>query len=401
MAIKSVENFYSEKAKDMVASEVKDLLEAAKSEDIISLAGGLPHPRTFPSDLVKNISCKILEEKGAETLQYGTTMGFKGLREEIAKRYRNKFNTDIEPDSIMITAGSQQGLFLIGRAFLESGDDLVVEAPTYLAALTAFENFSPNYIEVPLDEDGMKIDILKQKLENGINPKFVYTVPTFQNPAGVTMEEENRRRLMELSRKYDFLVIEDGPYNELRYKGERINPIISYDNEKRTIFLGTFSKILAPGFRLGWIMGDRRFLEKLEVIKQSLDICSNVFSQHIAYEYMKTGKIDEQIKKIIRFYEPKQQVLLESLEDYMPDNVDWTTPEGGMFSWVTLPENIDAKAMLNEALEEGVAYVSGHAFYATSPVKNSLRLNFTFVEEEEIREGVRKLAKVVENRLAS
>ena len=369
------EKYFSDTANELEASEIREILSVVKSGDIISMAGGMPNPKSFPVDMIDELTSKALNEKGTEMLQYGTTMGYEGLREQISERMKNKYNVDLGTEQIMITAGSQQGLFLLGRAFVNEGEDVAVGAPTYLAALTAFKNFKPNYVNIPLDENGMDVDALEKKLENGMDPKFVYVIPTFQNPTGVTMNEERREKLVNLAEEHDFLIMEDGPYNELRYEGDDVDPIISYDNAGRTIFLGTFSKIFAPGFRLGWVAGDEGFIRKMEIIKQSLDLCTNVVSQYIAYEYMKTGKIDEQIEKIKDLYKPKQKVLIDSLEEYMPSGIEWTVPKGGMFSWVTLPEEFDTEEMFDEAIDNDVAYVPGHAFYANNPKKNTMRLN--------------------------
>ena len=395
------EKYYSDTARNMEASEIREILSVVKSGDIISMAGGMPNPDSFPVEMIDDLTSKALNEKGPEMLQYGTTMGYEGLREQISKRMKNKYGADIGTNQIMITAGSQQGLFLLARAFVDEGDDVVVGAPTYLAALTAFKNFNPNYVDIPLDSNGMDIDVLEEKLENGLNPKYLYTIPTFQNPTGVTMNKERRKKLLDLSKEHDFLIMEDGPYNELRYEGEDVDPIISMDDSGRTIFLGTFSKVFAPGFRIGWIAGDEDFIRKMEIIKQSLDLCTNVVSQHIAYEYMKTGKIDQQIEKIKELYKPKQKVLIDSLEEYMPGGVEWTIPKGGMFSWVTLPEGLDTEAMFDEAIDNNVAYVPGHAFYANNPKKNTMRLNYTYVEDKKIEEGVKRLAETIENNMKS
>ncbi len=393
------EKYFSDTANELEASEIREILSVVKSGDIISMAGGMPNPESFPVDMIDELTSKALDEKGTEMLQYGTTMGYEGLREQISERMKNKYNVDLGTEQIMITAGSQQGLFLLGRAFVNEGEDVAVGAPTYLAALTAFKNFKPNYVNIPLDENGMDVDALEKKLENGMDPKFVYVIPTFQNPTGVTMNEERREKLVNLAEEHDFLIMEDGPYNELRYEGDDVDPIISYDNSGRTIFLGTFSKIFAPGFRLGWVAGDEGFIRKMEIIKQSLDLCTNVVSQYIAYEYMKTGKIDEQIEKIKDLYKPKQKVLIDSLEEYMPSGIEWTVPKGGMFSWVTLPEEFDTEEMFDEAVDNNVAYVPGHAFYANNPKKNTMRLNYTYVEDEQIEEGVKRIAKTIKDNM--
>ncbi len=301
---------------------------------------------------------------------------------------------------IMMVAGSQQALDLVGRTFINPGDLVVVEGPTYLAAINAFKYYEPEFISIPMDHDGMRVDILEEKLRElkaqGKKVKFVYTVSTFQNPMGVTMSVERRERLVELAREYDFLIVEDGPYSELRYSGEPVPPIKHFDHEGRVIYLGTFSKILAPGFRLGWVAAHPHFIRKMEIAKQAVDLCTNTLAQVIAWKYVEDGYLDRHIPRIVEFYRPRRDAMLEALEEYMPEGVEWTKPDGGMFIWVTLPEGIDTKLMMEKAVAKGVAYVPGEAFFAHRDVKNTMRLNFTYVPEEKIREGVKRLAEVIE-----
>ena len=392
------ENRFSKKAKKITASEIREILKIVKNGNVISMAGGLPNPKTFPVKTVNRLASKALEEEGSGMLQYGTTMGNEELRKKIAHRINKKFNTSLDLEQILITAGSQQGLFLMGRAFIDESDKVVVSGPTYLAALTAFNNFSPKYVEIPLDENGMKTDLLEERLKEGLNIKYAYTVPTFQNPTGVTMSASRRKELLRLAEKYDFLVIEDSPYNELRYQGSEINPIISMKSD-RVLFLGTFSKILAPGFRIGWVAGNKKLIRKLEIIKQSIDLCTNTFSQKIIQRYLNTGKIEEQIKKIKDIYGSKRELLLKALDEYMPEVVKWTRPKGGMFIWLTLPSEIDTENMFKKALENEIAYVPGHTFYANDEEKNTLRLNFTFVDDTDIEMGIKRLATTINNEL--
>ncbi|AIF69375.1 aminotransferase [Palaeococcus pacificus DY20341] len=393
------EAYFSEKALGMKASEIRELLKLVESSEIISLAGGLPNPETFPKDLITKLAQKAIEEHGNAALQYGTTKGYTPLRLEIAEMLRKRYGIPISKVDIMITAGSQQGLDLIGRVFINPGDIIVVEAPTYLAALQSFRYYDPQFIQIPLDDEGMRIDLLEEKLKElkaqGKKVKLVYTIPTFQNPGGVTMSKERRKRLLELASEYDFLIIEDGPYNELRYRGEEIPPIKYWDEEGRVIYLGTFSKIFAPGFRVAWIAAEPHFIRKLEIAKQGIDLCTNVFGQVIAAEYLKGGYLDKHIEKIRAFYKPKLEIMLDALEKYMPEGVKWTKPDGGMFVWVTVPEGIDTKEMFEKAVAKGVAYVPGEAFFADRGVKNTMRLNFTYVEDEKIVEGIKRLAEAL------
>ncbi|ASJ11298.1 aminotransferase [Thermococcus sp. P6] len=395
--------YFSEKAKAMKASEIRELLKLVESGDVISLAGGLPAPETFPVETIRKITAEVLTSHADKALQYGTTKGFTPLRLALAEWMKNRYAIPTSKVDIMIVAGSQQALDLIGRVFINPGDVVVVEGPTYLAALNAFKYYDPRFISIPMDDEGMKVELLEEKLEQlrreGKKVKFVYTVSTFQNPAGVTMSLERRKRLVELADEYDFLIVEDNPYSELRYSGEPIPPIKHFDDQGRVLYLGTFSKILAPGFRLGWITGSPHFIRKIEIAKQAVDLCANTFGQVIAWKYVEEGYLDEHIEEIVEFYRPRRDAMLEALEEYMPEGVRWTRPDGGMFIWVTLPEGIDTKLMAEKAIRKGVAYVPGEAFFAHREVKNTMRLNFTYVPEETIREGVKRLAQVIEDEM--
>lgn len=397
------DSFFSEKALSMKASEVRELLKLVETSDVISLAGGLPAPETFPVETIKKIAVEVLEEHADKALQYGTTKGFTPLRLALARWMEKRYEIPMSKVEIMTVAGSQQALDLIGRTFINPGDIIVVEAPTYLAAIQAFKYYDPEFVSIPLDDEGMRVDLLEEKLEElrkeGKSVKIVYTVSTFQNPAGVTMSLERRKRLIELANEYDFLIVEDGPYSELRYSGQPIPPIKHFDENGRVIYLGTFSKILAPGFRIGWIAAHPHLIRKMEIAKQSIDLCTNTFGQAIAWKYVENGYLDEHIPKIIEFYKPRRDAMLEALEEYMPEGVRWTKPEGGMFVWVTLPEGIDTKLMMERAVAKGVAYVPGEAFFVHRDRKNTMRLNFTYVPEEKIREGVKRLAETIEEEL--
>ncbi len=397
------ERYFSEKARRMKASEIRELLKLVETSDIISLAGGLPAPETFPVEQIKEITKEVLEKHADKALQYGTTKGFTPLRLALARWMEKRYGIPTSKVEIMMVAGSQQALDLAGRVFINPGDLVVVEGPTYLAALQAFKYYDPEFISIPMDHDGMRVDLLEEKLRElkaqGKKVKFVYTVSTFQNPMGVTMSVDRRKRLVELADEYDFLIVEDSPYTELRYSGDPVPPVKHFDDTGRVIYLGTFSKILAPGFRLGWIAAQPQFIRKMEIAKQSIDLCANTLAQVIAWKYVENGYLDEHIPEIVEFYKPRRDAMLEALEEYMPEGVEWTRPDGGMFIWLTLPEGINTKMMLEKAVSKGVAYVPGEAFFAHRDVKNTMRLNFTYVPEETIREGVRRLAEVIEEEI--
>jgi len=397
------EAYFSNKALGMKASEIRELLKLVEAGDVISLAGGLPAPETFPVETIKEITQDVLTNHADRALQYGTTKGFTPLRLALAGWMEKRYGIPTSKVEIMMVAGSQQALDLIGRTFINPGDLVVVEGPTYLAALNAFKYYDPEFLSIPMDHDGMIVDLLEEKLRKlaaeGRKVKFVYTVSTFQNPMGVTMSLERRKRLMELAREYDFLIVEDSPYSELRYSGELIPPIKHFDEEGRVLYLGTFSKILSPGFRLGWVAAHPHFIRKMEIAKQAVDLCANTLAQLIAWKYVEEGHLDRHIPEIVDFYKPRRDAMLEALEEYMPEGVEWTRPDGGMFIWVTLPEGIDTKAMSEKAIRRGVAYVPGEAFFAYRDVKNAMRLNFTYVSEEKIRDGVKRLAEVIDEEI--
>ncbi len=393
------ESFFSEKALGMKASEIRELLKLVETSDVISLAGGLPAPETFPVEVIKKITEDVLTNHADKALQYGTTKGFTPLRLALARWMEKRYRIPMSKVEIMMVAGSQEALDLLGRVFINPGDVVIVEAPTYLAALQAFNYYGPEFVSIPMDHDGMRVDVLRERLEElrekGKRVKLLYTVSTFQNPMGVTMSLERRKELIKLAGEYDFIIVEDNPYSELRYSGEPIPPIKHFDSEGRVIYLGTFSKILAPGLRLGWVSAHPHFIRKMEIAKQSIDLCTNTLGQAIAWKYVEEGYLDEHIPEIIEFYKPRRDAMLRALEDFMPDGVEWTKPDGGMFVWATLPEGINTKTLLEKAVSKGVAYVPGEAFFAHREVKNALRLNFTYVPEEKIREGVKRLAEVI------
>ncbi len=397
------ESFFSKKALGMKASEIRELLKLVESSDIISLAGGLPAPETFPVEMIKEISAEVLEKHSDKALQYGTTKGFTPLRLALANWMGRHYTIPMSKVEIMMVAGSQQALDLIGRTFINPGDVVAVEAPTYLAALNAFRYYEPEFLSIPMDDDGMKVDVLEEKVEDlekqGKRLKFVYTVSTFQNPAGVTMSVERRKKLVKLAKEHDFLIVEDNPYSELRYSGKPVPPVKHFDNEGRVLYLGTFSKILSPGFRLGWVAAHPHFIRKMEIAKQAIDLCANTLSQVIAWKYVEEGYLDRHIPEIIEFYRPRRNAMLEALDEYMPGDIRWTKPDGGMFVWLTLPEGMDTKLMLEKVIARGVAYVPGEAFFAHRDVKNTMRLNFTYVPEDKIREGVRRLSEVIKEEL--
>lgn len=396
---------FAERTKEMKASEVRELLKLLQVPGMISFAGGFPNPETFPTELIRKIVDDILKRDGPQALQYGITEGYPPLRESVADRM-NKKGMDVSKDNILITSGSQQVIDLMGKMFIDPGDIVVVSAPTYLAALTSFNAYQAAFESIPIDKDNMRMDLFEDKIKKlarrGRPPEIVYVLPNFHNPAGVTMPEKSRKRLIDLASDYDLIVLEDDPYSELRYSGEPIPPVKSFDDEGRVVYMGTFSKILAPGLRTGWLVADPEILRKLVIAKQSTDVCTNVLSQRIAHEYMVQGHIDSQIEKIKKIYGRKLDLMLKGLEEYAPSEIKWVRPQGGMFLWVTLPETIDSGDLLAKALKKRVAFVTGKAFFVDPrDGKNAMRLNFTHPADDMITEGLKRLGSVMNQELVS
>jgi 2-aminoadipate transaminase len=396
--IKDLAAFYSKNALNMRRSEIRELLKVTRQPDIISFAGGLPGPETFPVKDLEDIACQVLREKGALALQYGPTEGEKPFREEISKLLRRE-KTTVTADNILVTAGSQQGLDIISKVFLDPRDIVIVELPSYVGGLQAFTAYRAKMIGVPQDDEGMKMDLLEKVLERlakrGRKPKFIYVVPDFQNPSGVTMSLERRKRLLELAYHYEVPVVEDSPYRDLRYRGKTVPAIYSLDGQNHVIVLSTFSKLLSPGLRLAWIMAPVEWMDRMVVAKQAMDLCSPTYTQLMAAEYLRRGLLSSQIENIRKIYGRKLEVMLEALRKYMPKGVAWSKPEGGLFLWVKLPKKMSANDLFPKAIENKVAYVVGTAFHCNGKGQNTMRLNFSFPSEQQIDEGIQRLAKMI------
>lgn len=396
--IKDLTAFYSKNALNMKRSEIRELLKFTRQPDIISFGGGLPGPETFPVKDLEDISCQVLRERGALALQYGPTEGETSFRAEIAK-WLNREKGTIKPENILVTAGSQQGLDIIAKIFLDPKDIVILELPSYIGGLQAFTAYRAKMIGVPQDDEGMKMDLLDKTLgrlaKRGKKPKFIYVVPDFQNPSGVTMSLERRKRLLQLAYQYEVPVVEDSPYRDLRYKGEAVPHIYSLDKENQVMMLGTFSKLLAPGLRLAWIMAPVEWMDRMVVAKQSMDLCSPTYTQLMAAEYMKRGLLPKQIENIRKVYGRKLEVMLGALKRHMPKGVGWSRPEGGLFLWVKLPRKMSANALFPKAIENKVAYVVGSAFHCNGKGQNTMRLNFSYSSEDQIDVGIQRLAKVI------
>jgi len=392
---------YADRVKGMKASEIREILKVTQQPEIISFAGGLPSPDSFPIKAIQRIAVKVLKKHGKQALQYGTTEGVTALRKALIKRMK-KFGIKCKLDEIIVTTGSQQALDLIAKIFLNPGDYVVVENPTFLGALTSFNSYQARYIPIEMDEEGMLTDELEKKMvecKKQKKPvKFIYTVPTFQNPSGVTLSLERRKHLIKIAEKYKIPIVEDDPYCELRYSGKPLPPLRSLS--KNVIYTSTFSKILSPGFRLGWVIGDKKIIRKLVLAKQGADLCSNVFVQYIANEYLRSGLVDKQIKKIRRMYKRKRNIMLKALKKHFPKEAKWTKPNGGLFLWVTLPEKVNTEKMFWTApKEEKVAFVHGAAFCLGGKGYNMMRLNFSHTDNDKIEIGIKRLTKIIKKRM--
>src|SRR5665648_46412 len=392
----NTEEFYSVLASKMEASAIREILKLVQKPEVISLAGGMPDPKTFPVEDIKKITQKVLSKKSAQALQYSSTEGLPELRKCILEHLAKDGNNG-ELENIIISSGSQQGLDLVGKTFLSPGDVAIVELPSYLAALNAFYSYGGELVGIPMDEDGMRMDILEEEItrlkNEGKKVKFIYTISNFQNPAGVTMSLARRKKTIEIAHKFNVFIVEDNPYEKLRFEGEPIPSIYSLEKNGSVISLGTFSKILCPGLRLAWILGNKEIIRKMAILKQATDLCTSTLTQLIACEYCQSGKLEENIKSNVKIYKKKRDAILNALEKYFTKEAVWTKPQGGFFVVATLPEYIDTKEMLKEAIEENVAYVPGAPFFADGKGQNTMRLSFCFTSEENIEEGIKRIGK--------
>jgi len=397
---------YANRVKGMKSAATRDLMATLSRPGIISLAGGFPDTRAFGEEAFREISHNVAADS-AQALQYGPTGGLEGIKDVIVDVMEAE-NTGARQEDIFITTGAQQGLDLVGKVFLDEGDAVLCEGPTYAGALNAFAAYRPRIIHIPMDRAGMiplaAREALKSARKRGIHVKFIYTVPNFQNPTGVTLAVERRRELLEIAHEYDLVVLEDNPYGMLRFEGEALPTIASLEQESgagadRVVYLGTFSKIFAPGVRLGWVHAQPGILHKINIGKQGADICSSNLSQMLIYSYFRHADWRSYVKRLMAINKERRDAMLDALAEYMPNEVHWTHPEGGLFVWATLPSYLDATAMLPRAVAKNVAYVPGEGFYYGGAGKNCMRLNFSFVEPESIRRGIELLSEVIRERM--
>lgn len=400
---------YAQRVQRIQGSAIRELLKVTELPGVISLAGGLPASEIFPIEHISAVTQRILEKQGQQALQYGSTEGYTPLRELLAHQL-NQQGFNVSRENILITSGSQQGLDLLGKVLLNPGDRLLVESPTYMGALQAFNSYGPEYVAVRSDEEGIVIGELEPALQQ--NPKCMYVLPTFQNPSGVSFTLERRDQLIELAGRYGVPIIEDDPYSQLRFEGEPQPSLLALENarqqqgeqrdqpyEGNVVMLNTFSKVLTPGLRVAWVVGPAQVVRKLVLAKQGADLHTATFNQMIAYELTSSGFLEEHVPLIRKLYHERRDAMLAALEEYFPDNVSWTHPQGGLFLWVTLPEGVDTTQLLKDALEYRIAFVPGASFHANGGGSNTMRLSFSNVNSEQIEEGIRRLGKLLRTRM--
>jgi len=395
-------DFISKRGASLKPSAIREIFKYSGDPSFISFAGGYPDPDVFPVEELKEVSVEALDKYAKKALQYSATEGVPELRQYLVKFMEEEENVKgLGEENIIITTASQQSLFLVGLVLIDPGDVVMVEAPTYLGALSAFDPFEPDYVSVPTDDDG----IIPEKLEEmvidlkkkGKKVKFLYVIPTFQNPAGYTLSLERRKRIVEIAEEQDFLIVEDDPYSYLVYEGERPPCVKSFDNSDHVIYLSTFSKTFVPGFRLGWIVAHKDIIRRIAISKQAADLCTGAYMQYITYLYMQKGHFMKHIEAMRDIYKVKHEAMLEALDKYMSDipGVYWSKPKGGFFVWLVLPETVDCDQLFDKAIEHKVVYVRGSAFFADGQGKNTARLNFSQPKVEDIDKGIKILADVI------
>jgi 2-aminoadipate transaminase len=398
---------YAQRMKGMKSSIVREILKVSSQPDVISLAGGMPAPELFPLEEVEQACVNVLRKHGSSALQYSMSEGYVPLREFIVQKMA-RYGIMAGVDNVLITTGSQQGLDLVGKVLMDPGDVIIVEAPTFVGALQSFTAYEASYASVPLDDEGMMVDVLQQKIVE-THPKFMYVLPNFQNPAGVTLSKERRESLVTLARQYGVPILEDDPYGELRFEGEHVEPLVVLSARQNgqqsgyfegdVIYMSTFSKTLAPGLRLGWVVAPVEVIKRLVQAKQGADLHTSTFDQMIAYEVVSDGFLDEHVREIRKTYRQRRDAMLAAMERLFPDGTMWTHPQGGLFLWVRLPEGVDCEELLKEAIEQKVAFVPGTAFYADGRGHDSLRLTFATCSADSIDEGIGRLGKAIVRRI--
>ena len=386
-----MKELFADRMSNVPRSFVREILRVTEDPDIISFAGGLPNPISFPHKEIAESAAAVFKDSSNEALQYGSTEGYKPLRDYIAKRYQNS-GLDVNPDNILMINGSQQGLDLIGKVFLNRDDVVLIERPTYLAALQSFGLYEPKFVSIPLLEDGVDLEVLEDMVES-FNPKLFYSIPNFQNPTGITYSKNKREKIGDIFNENNTILVEDNPYGEIRFIGEDLPSIKNYI--ENSVLLGSFSKIVSPGMRLGWIVADKEIMNHLITAKQASDLHSNYLTQMIVHRYLTGYDVENHIQDIRDMYRIQRDCMVNMIKKYFPSDVKYTKPEGGMFLWVTLPEDMSSMELFEIAIKENVAFVPGEAFYSNNPETNTLRLNFSNSNKKKIEEGIKRLGHAI------
>lgn len=390
---------FSDQVNAIKTSDTGEILRLIAQPDMISFAGGLPAEDLFPAEEIAKVTQMVLKEESARALQYGPSLGYAPLREQIAQRMNRIQRTNLTGENIIVTCGSQQGLDLLARVFCNKGDTVIVEKPSYLGAITAFNLSQVNYIEVPSDENGMNIDALEETLQAHPDVRMIYVVPDFHNPTGITWSLERRQRFMKVVEKFEIPVIEDNPYGELRYDGEHLPSLMSLGTKGLVLTLGTYSKTFAPGLRLGWIAAAPELIAKCDLLKQNMDLSTSPFAQCIASYWVGNCDFDGHVNKVKELYRKRRDAMLQAMDELFPKEVTYTRPQGGLFCWVTLPKHLKSRDILVKCVEKKVAFVPGEAFFTSEGNSNYFRLNYSHADEETIRVGIERIAAVLKENI--
>ncbi|WP_203650622.1 aminotransferase-like domain-containing protein [Secundilactobacillus yichangensis] len=377
---------------------VGNILKVAGDPKVISFAGGLPAPELFPVEDLKKVTNEVYDESGREALQYSIAAGYPKLREQIAKRM-NRSGIKCDIDNIMITTGSQQSIDLTAKLFVNPGDTVIVEQPTYLCALDVFRSYGAHMVGVPMDDDGMKMDALEKAVQDNPDTKFIYTVPSFQNPTGRTMTADRRKKMIEIADKYNVMILEDDPYGAIRFAGKDVAPVKTFENDERVIYMSTFSKILAPGLRIGWIVAEKTLVKKFTLMKQTVDVHSDNLTQHIIAKYLADYNIDEHITKIREVYRRREGIMMDAIKKYFPKDARYSHPEGGLFIWVEVP-GVDTQTLFNTCIDHDVAFVPGEPFYADKVIPGTFRLNYSNMQDDKIVTGIERLGNAIKEAIS-
>ncbi len=395
---------FSALADAMKPSEIRELLKYVSVPGLISFGGGMPHPSSFPVNDINTITSDLLLEKGRQLLQYGSTQGYEDLRVQLVKLLKETENISTDKDHFVLTAGSQEALYSVSKIMTTPGEEVLCEAPTYIGTISAFRANGTVMRGIPMDENGILTEKLEEKIRTmkaaGKLPKFIYLIPTFQNPSGISLSLDRRKHVLELASRYQIPIVEDNPYGELRYSGNRLPSLKSLDKDDLVIYMSTFSKILSPGLRVGFTCAPDAVVNKMNLLKQATNLATNTLAEAIAAEYLKRGLMRKNMPAVVKMYREKRDTMIDALETNFGSEANWSHPDGGMFLWLALNDKINTTDMLKRAIEKKVAYVSGSAFYPDNPTFNTMRLNFTYSDNDQIVDGISRLAKVAKEEVS-